>query len=273
MKLDFPKNMGRLAGVRCRQAPLRGLIGALVVCACFIGFAVLVWQQGFPWFAWGGFAAVAALIAPLMIADALAKFRSTNWLVWLCPDELWINLRSYRNHHLPEAATVLFLPYKEIRRAHRHIETWSTPADQSSLTVTQWKEESLELHLVSGDARKIAEALADERGRRAAIKGPSQAVTVPTPGVIRIAWRGHGNDVVPPLDRVLDELRQRIEVSEPTRTDRANCYQLGDDELDELIAQLIRSGDNTEAIELLVRRRGCSTTEAHKLVKEQATQI
>jgi AmiR/NasT family two-component response regulator len=72
---------------------------------------------------------------------------------------------------------------------------------------------------------------------------------------------------------VLDELRQRIEVSEPTRTDRANCYQLGDDELDELIAQLIRSGDNTEAIELLVRRRGCSTTEAHKLVKEQATQI
>ena len=96
---------------------------------------------------------------------------------------------------------------------------------------------------------------------------------MPIPGVVRIAWRGHGYDVVPPLDRVLDELSQRIEVAEPTRTDRADCYQLSEAELDELIAQLVRSGDSMEAVELLVRRRGYSTTEAHKLVEEQATRI
>src|SRR5205807_1655200 len=130
MKLDSPKNMGQVAGVCCRQAPLRGLICALILCACFFGGAVLVWQQGFPWFVWGWCAAWAALIAPLIIADALAKFRATNWLVWLSPDGLWVNLRSYQNHRLPEAATVLHLPYEEIGRAHRHLETWSTPSDR-----------------------------------------------------------------------------------------------------------------------------------------------
>src|SRR5436189_217021 len=73
MKLASPKSMGQVAGVCCRQAPLRGLLGALIVCACFIGAAVLVRQRGFPWFVWGWCAALAALIAPLMIADALAK--------------------------------------------------------------------------------------------------------------------------------------------------------------------------------------------------------
>ena len=129
------------------------------------------------------------------------------------------------------------------------------------------------MRLVSADTREIAGALADERGRRAAIKGASQAVTVPTPGVVRIAWRGHGHDVVPPLDRVLDELRQRIEVAEPTRTDRAAWHQLSGTELDELVTQLVRSGDDLEAAQLLIRRRGLSSTEAHKFVEEQASRI
>jgi hypothetical protein len=273
MKVDSPKNMGQVAGMCCRLSPLRGLVGGLIVCAFLIGIVFLLQHRGFPWFIWGGCALLAALLVPWFIGDALAKFRSANWLLWLCPDGLWINLRSYQNHRLPEAATVLHLPYEEIASAHRHIETWSTPATRSGRTVTQWKEESLELSLVSGDTREIARALADERGRRAAIKGMHQAVTVPTAGIVRIAWRGHGNDVVPSLTRVLDELSQRVKVVDPTRTDRADCWQLSEAELDELIAQLVRSGDDLEAAELLVRRRGCSGTEAHKFVEEQASRI
>jgi hypothetical protein len=210
---------------------------------------------------------------PWFLADALAKFGSANWLLWLGPDGLWVNLRSYQNCHLPEAATVLHLPYAEIASVHRHLETWSTPAHPSSRTGTRWKEESLELSLVSRDTREIAKALADERGRRAAIKGTHQAVTVPAAGVVRIAWRGHGNDVVPPLTRVLDELSQRVKVDEPTRTDRPDWCQLSEAELDELVAQLVRSGDNLAAAQLLIRRRGSSPTEAHKFVEEQASRI
>jgi hypothetical protein len=273
MNVDAPNNMGQVDGMCCRQSPLRGLVGALIVCAFLIGAVFLLWHRGFPWFVWGGSAVLAALLVAWFRADALAKFRSANWLLRLGPDGLWINLRSYQNHHLPEAATVLHLPYKKIACAHRHIETWSTPADPAGLTLRQWKQESLELSLASGATGEIAKALADERGRHAAIKGTHQAVTVPTPGVVRIAWRGNGNDVVPPLTRVLDELSQRVNVADATRTDRGDCWKLSEADLDELIAQLVRSGDNLEATALLLRRRGYSGTEAHKFVEKLASRI
>ena len=44
-------------------------------------------------------------------------------------------------------------------------------------------------------------------------------------------------------------------------------------ELDELVAQLVRSGDDLAAGQLLMRRRGCSSTEAHKFLEEQASRI
>lgn len=272
MKLVSPENMGQ-AEVWCRQSPLRGLVGAVIVCAFLIGAVVLVWQRGFHWFIWGGGGVLAALLVAWFLADALAKFRSANWLLRVGPEGVWINLRSYQNRHLPKAATVLHLPYHEIASARRHLDTWSEPAHPNSTMGRHWKQESLELSMVSGETGKVANALADERGRRAVIKGTHQAVTVPSPGVVRIAWRGHGNDVVPRLSRVLDELSQRVKVAEPTRTDRAAWTHLSEAELDDLVAQLVQSGDDMAASQLLIRRRGCSPTEAHKLVEEQASRI
>jgi hypothetical protein len=273
MKVDSPKNMGRVAGMCCRQSRLRGLVGALIFCAILIGPVFLLRQREAPWFLWGCCEVLATILVPFVIVDALAKFRSANWLLWLGPDGLWVNLRSCQNHRLPEAATVLHLTYEEIARARRHTETWSTPGGRSGQSATPWKQESLELSLVSGDTWKIAEALADERGRHATIKWTHQAVTVPAAGVVRIAWRGNGDDVVPPLTRVLEELSRRVKVDDPTRTDRADWRRLNEDELDELIAQLVRSGDNMSAADLLIRRRGWSLAEAHEFVKEQASRI
>ena len=273
MIVATPMKMGPVAGLCCRQAPVRGLVGALIGCAVLVGAAFLVWQRGAHWFFWGVLAVAAALLVPLFLANALAKFRSTNWLVRLGPDGLWINLRSYQNHHLPEAATVVHLPYAEIASARRHLETWTTPAEPNSYAGTYWKQESLELSLVSGDTREIARALADERGRRAVVRGKHQAVTVPAAGVVRIGWRGHDNDVAPPLTRVLEELGRHICVDEPTRTDRGDWVKLSDAELDELVAELVRSGDDLEASQLLMRRRGYSATEAHKIVEEHGSRI
>src|SRR5205823_1067858 len=98
-------------------------------------------------------------------------------------------------------------------------------------------------------------------------RGTRQVVTVPSPGIVRIAWRGHGNGVVPGLGRVLDELSPHLQLADPTRTDRPRWDRLSEAELDELVAQLVRSGDSA-ASALLIRRRGCSATEAHKLVEE-----
>jgi hypothetical protein len=273
MRFDSPKNMAQMAGMCCRQSRLRGLIGGLLVCAFLIGFVLILRQRGVPSFVWGGCAVLAALLVPWFLADMLAKFRPENWLVRFGPDGLWINLRSYQNRRFPEADTVLYLPYTEIASARRHIETWTTPMEPNSLAGTHWKQESLELTLVSGETREIAKALVDERQRRATIKGTHQAVTVPAEGVVRIAWHGHDNDVVPPLTRILDELRQRVKVDEPTRTDRGDWCQLDDAELVELVAQLARSGDDLFAVQLLVRRRGLSHADAHRFVEEQASRI
>jgi hypothetical protein len=173
------------------------------------------------------------------------------------------------NRHLPEAATVVHLPYQEIASARRHLDTWTTPSEPTSLSGRYWKLESVELSLASGDTLEIGRALADERGCRGGVRSTHQAVTVPTAGVVRIGWRGHGNDAVPSLTRVLGELNRRVKVLEPTRTDRGDWCKLSDAELDELVAQLGRSGDNLEAVQLLIQRCGYTWAEADKFVEEQ----
>jgi hypothetical protein len=273
IKVHSLAEMNQTAGTCCRQSPVRGIVGSLIVCSFLIGFVLILWQRGVHWLFWGGCAALAALLVPWFIADALAKLRSANWLVRLGSDGLWINLRSYQNRGLPVADTVVHLPYEKIVSARRHLESWSTPKEPSSLSATHWKQESLDLTIVSGQTREIARALVEERQRRATIKGMHQAVTVPTEGVVRIAWRGHGNDVVPSLTRVLDELRHRVKVDDPTRTDRGNWRDLSETELDELVAQLARSGDDLVAVQLLIRRHGYSHVEAQKCVDEQASRI
>jgi hypothetical protein len=281
MKLYSPKDMDQVAGMCCRQSPLRGAIGGLILCAVLIGGVFVGRQVGAPAPVWILCAIVAALLVPLVVGDMVAKFRSTNWLLRIRPDGLWVNLRSYQNRHLPDGATVLHLPYAEIACVHRHLETWSTPNVRHAAGIgtegahwtrrhpaTSWKEESLELHLASGDTREIAQALANERGLKADFKGTHQSVTVPSPGVVRIAWRGHDNDVAPGLGRVLDELSRHLKLADPTRTDLPSWDRLSEGELDALVAQLVRSGDQIAASGLLIRCRGCSATEAHKLVME-----
>jgi hypothetical protein len=59
----------------------------------------------------------------------------------------------------------------------------------------------------------------------------------------------------------------------PARTDRAAWHRLSEGELNELVAQLVRSGEDLEAAQLLKRRYGYSATEAHKVVEEQASRI
>jgi uncharacterized membrane protein len=54
MKLQTVKEMGPVAGLCCRQSPLRGAIGGLIVCTFIIGAAFLCWHRGLPWYVWGG---------------------------------------------------------------------------------------------------------------------------------------------------------------------------------------------------------------------------
>jgi hypothetical protein len=72
---------------------------------------------------------------------------------------------------------------------------------------------------------------------------------------------------------VLAEMSPRVTVTDTTRTDRPDWRRLSEAELDEQIELLVRCGDQWEAIGLLRRRRGCSTSEAFQLVGELVARI
>jgi hypothetical protein len=272
MKLHSVTEMGQQTGVCCRQSRLRGASGALLLSAILVGAVFLLRHWGTPWFVWGGCAAVACLFVPIVIRDALAKFRSTNWVLRINSEGLWINLRTSQQWPMAKVASVVQVSYDEIDHAHRHIDTWTTPSASLESHSVDWKLESLDLHLVSDDTRNLALVLAEERTSG---KELSPSVTLPAPGVIRIAWRGHGlnHDVVPTLDQVLSELRPRVTVTDTTRTERPNWRKLSEAELNEQVELLVRWGDQQGACELLMGRRGYSATEAHKFVTELATRI
>ena len=271
MKLHSGEGLGQGPGLCCRQSRLWGAVGGLFVCAFLVGMVLLLRHQGAPRLMWVGCAVMAAVCVPMFLRDILAKFRSTNWVLRVAPDGLWINLRPLQPCPAAGVATAIHLRYEEVARVHRHIDTWTTPSDEAgSDESTYWKLESLDLHLASGDTRALLPALVEAR---VSGKGLPTSVTLPAPGVIRIAWRGHSHGVVPGLGRVLAEMGQRLVVAATTRTDRPEWRQLSDAELDELIEQLVRCGDPLEASGLLKRLRGCSSTEAHVLVKELSTRV
>ena len=272
MKLTSVTEPGQTAGVCCRQSRLRGAVGALIWLIILFG-GIFFWRHfGAPAFVWAGWVVLAGLFAPVVVRDTLAKFRPTNWVMRVEPEGLWINLLSFRQQPAADAATVVRVNYDEIDHAHRHIDTWTTPTEESSLASCHWKLESLDLHLASDDTRDLARALARER---AASKGGSPSVTAPAPGVLRIAWRGAGlnHDVVPALGRVLAEMSRRVTVTDTTRTDRPYWLKLSDAELEEQIEYLVRWGETLRAAQLLRRRRGCSDAEAHEFVTDLATRI
>ena len=268
MRLHSGAGMGEGPGVCCRQSRLRGAVGGLFVCAFVVGGAFLLRHLGAPRLLWIGWAVLAAVCAPLFLREVLARFRPTNWVLRVDPDGLWINLRPLQPRPAAGAATAIHLRYAEIASVHRHIDTWSTPSTEAKST--HWKLESLDLHLAPDDTRELLPALIEAR---ASSKGLPTSVGVPPPGVIRIAWRGPGHDVVPGLGPVLAEIGQRVAVADPTRTDRPDWRQLSDAELDEQIEHLVRWGDPLEASGLLIRLRGCSATEAHKLVETLSTRV
>ena len=268
MKLYSEEGMAEGPGLCCRQSRLRWAIGGLFLCAFVAGGGILARHAGAPRWVWVAWTVVATLGVAIILRGLLARFRPTNWVLRVQPDGLWMNLRPLQGRPAAGAATVFHLSYAEVTRAHRHIDTWSTPSTEGGST--DWKQESLELHLASGDTRELARALAEAR---ASDKSAPVSVTLPAPNVVRIAWWGLGHDVAPGLGRVLAELNSRVAVADTTRTDRPDWRQLTDAELDQQVEQLVRWGDPLGASELLMRRRGCSATEAHKLVGELSIRV
>ncbi|HJT32227.1 MAG TPA: hypothetical protein VJ783_09300, partial [Pirellulales bacterium] len=81
-------------GTWCRQSRLAGVVRFMVFSGILAIPIVCGWYFHLPWLLWLG-AAAAIVLLPLLLLDLAAMFRATNWLLYIGPDGLWLNLRSY----------------------------------------------------------------------------------------------------------------------------------------------------------------------------------
>jgi hypothetical protein len=202
----------------------------------------LVWQARLPWWAIVLAAAVAGILVRWFVGIIVKLWRSSNWVLRIARDGLWINLRSYLNHKLSPATTVAFLPYDEIAFAREHS---AKHVERNNGRTMAWTDRFLELELARASTDELRAALAAELGRqvtRTHLGGLATSrsryahvpVTVPGENVIRIAWRGRHDWVSPSLRRALGELRPRVRVVAPTCADFTDVHALGSKELDKL---------------------------------------
>ena len=190
----------------------------------------------------------------------LASLRATNWSVLALDTGLWLNVRSYANHHFPpETARAAFIPYAEIASARRVRERFPRIArSKRSLPDSCW----LELTLVHKHTDALHAAVEEERTRLAperkflGITSRSRQIHttcfVLRPGVVRVEWLGGG---------LLRELGRHVRV-EPTLE-----YELGG-EVEARAIEFLRRGDPISATQLLHVERGLGLREAKDRLAE-----
>ena len=262
-----------------RQSRLAGTIGASVLSAVFLAAGPVWMLLGAPWFIWVPCLAVAPLILLIFPRSIAALYRKSNWILALDRNAVWINLRSHLNHHFPEGQTVVRLDLSEIANASIYSEKYSTPSPESGST--RWSMKSLQLKLSHTDTQGLVTALEQERNRQPVpgkFLGSSSwalhfPVSVPEPGMIRIAWRGSTMEdhVTPCASRAIDLLAAAgVPVEESTLIQQMDWPQLEGAELQSRVRDLARAGQQIEAVKLLRQRQGLDLTEATRRVQELA---
>jgi len=276
MRLCTPAKVpGVIPGRVCRQSRLTSVVGVLVLLTLMAGIPVYFVLIARP-STWITIPALsfAGLLAIWLGRLAAKAFRRTNWLLRIAPDGLWVNLRSYQNSDFAPAATVLFVPYREIAIVKQHATKRSAHTSDGTTT---WTDRYLDVRLVDSAPAEVAAEIAEERRRTVASvhfgglvtsfgRSNHVPVTLPIDNVLRLAWRGRFDFVVPSLKKTLGELSANCTISEATLTDSTDVTSLSSDEVDRLILDRVEHGDTFGAVELLRDQRGYSLHEAKKFV-------
>ncbi len=212
---------------------------------------------------------------------AIKAFRATNWLLRIAPDGLWINLRSYQNRDFAPAATVLFVPYQEIASVSEQAVKRSERTGSNNMV---WTDRYLDIRLVDPAPAEVPAEIAEERRRvvpgvhlgglvTSRSRNNHVPVSLPTDRVLRLAWRGRFDFVVPSLKIALRDLAAECTVEESSVKDATNAESLTSDEVDARIVECVENADTFGAVKLLRDRRGFSLDDAKKFVDELTVRL
>jgi len=251
-----------------RYSPARALCAVAAAVGAIAGLAAFAWQRR-SWLALY-IAVVLLLILVITRRLALARMRPTNWLVQMDDDRLFIQFRSYLNHHFPVGdPTVLVLPYGEIRSARAVRRSRRIPDGTRSGSETR-VQRLAELELRE-DTTPLAGALAAERQKTApgAATWRHYPVRLASPTQLEIDW-----GVVPGVDAFMDLLGDHVEVATPARVSQDDVALQGLDrkEIERRLRDLAQGGEIMAAISVARRFHPMSLTEAKRYVEGLAAE-
>lgn len=233
-----------------------------------VAFGVVVALLWFGWARRSGLAVYLGVVIVLgifvMRRFILARFRPSNWLARMSDGGVFIQFRSYLNHHFPaDDLTVVFIPYAAIQSARRVTERrdvpYRDPDWQRAVRVAQQTRGLIELELAD-DPAPLAEALEAEIAR----KGPAARhwygssstrynhapVWLESPSLLRVEW-----GVAPGADSFLEALRPHTKIEAPVEVtlDYMLLKGLSREEQERSVAALAASGQVISAVYLARR--------------------
>jgi hypothetical protein len=218
---------------------------------------------------------IAGSIALLYRRLLTARFKPSNWLIRCDPHGLYVKYRSYLNDSRnPEDATVVYLPFAEIRSAQfvRQIHHVTSLAGGAARSVqSRWV---LEL-VLSANTSELQEALRREAGETCRTGGGSKdagrsrfahyPVELASPEQLDVEWA-----VVPNRAALLGLLNGRVQIA-PTieeRDDEVNLRTQTRAEQETRLLDLVSSGRTVAAVRLARALYGYGLTEANAFIRQ-----
>jgi len=214
-----------------------------------------------------------ALFAAFLGALAFRRFLicrgKHGWLLCQAPHGLYVNLRSYRNHHLPEQErAVLFIPSEEVGAICKTHEIRRVP-DRRRETVDQFS--YIEIFLKeAGSLDAVRAALREERlctaspGYFRRAKCDEYPVRVIEPAGIRLVWEW----IKPNENRALDLLGAQYPVAPDRKLEGRRWDSLTDEEKEAEIRYYWEIGQVEDAMRLARMHWQIGETLARKKLQE-----
>ena len=188
-------------------------------------------------------------LALLMLVLAAARLRLCrkpgNWLLKVAEDSLYVNLRSYRNAHLPHAGhKILHIPKDEVAAMRQAHETHRFPKRWAGWAHREFC--YIDIVLKDIDTNPLAQALHEERRLAARRKTHSYPVRLLDPPCVRLVW----DWIRPGEEDAAKTLAETYPTAPEERTTQARWESLDDAEKEARMADLWETGYLAEAIRL-----------------------
>ncbi len=222
-----------------------------------------------------GFAVVFGLHACSVIKKTLD---SSNWLLILERDIIFIKFRSYLNAHFPKTdPQIVRLPLGEIESARITKQRITQYSGLQSSRQTSYHT-FLDLNLKKQDFSELEQRLKNERNAKAPLRGTmvksrSKAMHYPVSiagtHTIRIEWRSPQDRIQPNITKVIALLADRGVKIEPLSKEALDMTLTSSEKMkmEDRILFLAQRGEIISATKLARQAMGMSLTDAKKFVE------